>query len=301
MRIFLINGLYLFGDNRAGVFRALASVDALFNFERKTKMKNKGLLYVIVASLVLSSMLTACADTEGSDTTASNTQAIASQTTVETDKSTENATDAVTDTQATNAPATNAPVEDTKAPETQAPETDPPATKVPETQAPVDDKVYASKEEYPDDWGISDGIIRAKGDIFFWEDSRVMHTAPKGIPGPEDWFITHFDEENDQFMFHILRSEEGVDYYSMVKGKVYKLNEGDVIFKWYDGTGPFYWIEEDGTAKSFNVRSEEYDEVYIEAEGVKGYIRSKNSFETPDGKLVKPNSQNILAELEVIS
>ncbi len=302
MRIFLINGLYLFGDNRAGVFRALASVDALFNFERKTKMKNKGLLYAIIASLVLSSMLTACADTEDSDTAASNTQAPAFQTTVETDKATENATDAVTDAQATNAPATNAPVEDTKAPETQAPETDPPATKAPETQAPVDDKVYASKEEYPDDWGISDGIIRAKGDIFFWEDSRVMHTAPKGIPGPEDWFVDLYDKEKDQFTFHIFKNtyNNEVDYYSMVKGKIYKLNEGNIIFA-YKGIGFFYWIEEDGTAKSINVRSEEYDEVYIEAEGVKWYKDEYDSFVTPDGKIVKRNSQKILAKVQEIS
>lgn len=291
----------------------MASVDALFNFERKTKMKNKGLFYAIIASLVLSSTLTACADTEGSDTAASNTQAMAFQTTVETDKSTENATDAVTDAQATNAPetdkmtdapATNAPVEDTKAPETKAPETDPPATKAPETQAPVDDKVYASKEEYPDDWGISfGGIIRAKGDIFFWEDSRVMHTAPKGIPGPEDWFVDLYDKEKDQFTFHIFKNtyNNEVDYYSMVKGKVYKLNEGNIIFA-YKGIGFFYWIEEDGTAKSINVRSEEYDEVYIEAEGVKGYIRSQNSFRSMDGtELVKPNSEDILAKIQVVS
>lgn len=302
MRIFLINGLYLFGDNRAGVFRALASVDALFDFERKTKMKNKGLLYAIVASLVLSSMLTACADTEGSDTTASNTQAPASQTTVETDKATENATDAVTDTQATNAPATNAPVEDTKAPETQAPETDPPATKAPETQAPVDDKVYASKEEYPDDWGEENDMIRTDGKTFFWKKSRVMHTVPQGVPDARDWYIEFADEKNDQLFFVRRVISEGIlDYYSMVNGVFYKLNEGKVIFSWYDGTGPFYWIEEDGTAKSVNVRSKKYNEVYIEAEGVVGFDYGINSFGTSDGKLVKPNSQNILAKVQVIS
>ncbi len=311
MRIFLINGLYLFGDNRAGVFRALASVDALFIFERKTKMKNKGLLYAIAASLVLSSMLTACADTEDSDTTASNTQAIASQTTVETDKATENATDAVTDTQETTAPetdkmtdvpATNSPVEDTKAPETQAPETDPPATKAPETQAPVDDKVYASKEEYPDDWGEENDMIRTDGKTFFWKKSRVMHTVPQGVPDARDWYIEFADEKNDQLFFvRRVISEDVWEYYSMVEGKFYKLNEGKVIFSWYDGTGPFYWIEEDGTAKSVNVRSKKYSEVYIEAEGVRAYGHRINSFETFDGKLVKPNSENILAKVKEIS
>ena len=254
-------------------------------------MKNKGLLYAIIASLVLSSMLTACADTEGSDTTASNTQAIASQTTVETDKSTENATDAVTDTQATTAPETD---KMTDAPATNAP--------VEDTKAPADDKVYASKEEYPDDWGISDGIIRAKGDIFFWEDSRVMHTAPKGISGPERWHLLYPDEENDQFIFYIKKNKNEWDYYSFVKGKVYKLNSAKIIFNWNDDTGPIYWVEEDGTAKSFNVRSEEYDEVYIEAEGVRSYSVSLNAFKSMDGtKRIPPNKENILAKLEVIS
>lgn len=131
-----------------------------------------------------------------------------------------------------------------------------------------------------------------------------MHTAPKGLPGPEHWFITHFDEKNDSFMFHVFKNDYNneKDYYSMVKGKVYKLNEGKIIFQWYDGTGPFFWVEEDGTAKSFNVRSEEYDEVYIEAEGVKGYIRSLNSFRSMDGtELVKPNSEDILAKIQVVS
>lgn len=266
-------------------------------------MKNKGLLYVIVASLVLSSMLTACADTEGSDTTASNTQAKASQTTVETDKATENAPDAVTDTQATNAPATNAPVEDTKAPETQAPETDPPATKAPETTAPEVKKEYASKEDYPDDWGMKKVFIRAKGNLFFWEKSRVLHTTPKSIASPEKWVILQADEKRDQFIFAILRNDYNTvsDYYSMVNGTVYKLNEGDTIFIWNDGTGPFYWIEEDGTAKSINVRSKKYNEVYIEAEGVYQYTYKYNAFITPNGDFVNPNSENILAELEVIS
>lgn len=200
-------------------------------------------------------------------------------------------------TEDTTAQVTTPPVEETTAPETKSP-----VTTAPETTVPADDKVYASKEEYPDDWGISDGIIRAKGDIFFWEDSRVMHTAPKGIPGPERWHLLYPDEENDQFIFYIKKNKNEWDYYSFVKGKVYKLNAEKIIFNWNDDTGPIYWVEEDGTAKSFYVRSNKYDEVYIEAEGVKGYIRSLNSFRSMDGtELVKPNSEDILAKIQVVS
>lgn len=210
------------------------------------------------------------------------------------------------DTEGTNAPAedTTAPTEDTKAPETlpaetKAPETKPQITTAP--PAPVPEKVYASKEEYPDDWGEKNAILRFKGNTFFWEETRVMHTIPTGVPEVEDWLIILPDAENDQIVFFADGKDNSIECYSMVDGVFYKLNEGRVIMQWQDGSGPYYFIEEDGTAKSVNVRSKKYNEVYIEAEGVRSYIHSRQSFVTTDGtKLIAPNSKNILAEVKVI-
>ena len=266
-------------------------------------MKRRIKLTPILIALILSfsASLTSCNDSEtGTDSASVTVQQTEKETNTQSVTDTEVETDSITSEAPTDNIVTEAPTEDTEAPETSALETKPTVTTAPETQAPADEKVYADPKEYPDDWDEEKDMLRTDGKTFFWKKSRVMHTAPKGFKDVRNWGIEFADEENDQFVFRILISKGVYDYYSMVDGVIYKLNEGKLIFIWYDGTGPFYWIEEDGTAKSVNVRSKKYNEVYIEAEGVRDYVHSRLSFETFDGKLVKPYSENILAKVKEI-
>lgn len=265
-------------------------------------------------ALLTAVSLFACSNTANDTTDASSDQptedaAVTTSAIEDTDAATDTAEITTipesADTEGTDAPTedTTAPAEDTKAPETlpvetKAPETKPQITTAP--PAPVPEKEYASKEEYPDDWGEEREMFRTDGKTFFWTKSRVIHTIPKGVPDVRNWFIELADEKNDQIVFMARAKDNTFEYYSMVDGVFYKLNEGKVIDSFNDYTGPFYFIEEDGTAKSVNVRSKKYNEVYIEAEGVVGYVRSLNCFYTSEEKIVKPNSENILAEVKVI-
>lgn len=271
----------------------------------KRRIKLTPILIAFILSL--SASLTSCNDSEtGTDSESVTVSQTEKETNTQSVTDTEVETDSITSEAPTDNIATEAPVEDTEAPETTVPETEAPETKpavttAPETTAPEVKKEYASKEEYPDDWGEENNMIRTDGKTFFWKKSRVMHTVPQGVPDARDWYIEFADEKNDQLFFvRRVISEDVLDYYSMVEGKFYKLNEGKVIFSWYDGTGPFYWIEEDGTAKSVNVRSKKYNEVYIEAEGVVVYLNPLNSFGTSNGEIIKPNSENILAKVKEI-
>lgn len=274
----------------------------------KRRIKLTPILIALILSL--SASLTSCNDSETGTDSASVT---VSQTEKETDTQsvtdTEVETDSITSEAPTDNIVTEAPAEDTEAPETnatttapetEAPETKPAVTTAPETTAPEVKKEYASKEEYPDDWGEENNMLRTDGKTFFWKKSRVMHTIPKGITDVRYWLIVWADEKNDQLIFFVEGKENSIEIYSMVKGVFYKLNTKKVISTWNDDTGPIYFIEEDGTAKSVNVRSKKYNEVYIEAEGVRAYGHRINSFETFDGKLVKPNSENILATVKEI-
>ncbi len=273
-------------------------------------MKRRIKLTPILIALILSfsASLTSCNDSEtGTDSESVTVSQTEKETNTQAVTDTEVETDSITSEAPTDAVSTETPIEDTEAPTTdapitKAPETKPAVTTAPETTAPEAKKEYASKEDYPDDWGESNGFIRVKSNTFFWENSRVLHKTPKSISSPELWIIVLADEKKDQIVFTAYEGKNTErEMFSIVKGKVYKLNEEDIIFNWYDGTGPFYWIEKSGVAKSINVRSKVYNEVYIEAEGVRSYVHSRLSFVTTDGtKLVEPNNQNILAKVKEI-
>ena len=61
------------------------------------------------------------------------------------------------------------------------------------------------------------------------------------------------------------------------------------------------WIEDNGIAKSVNIRSNKYNEVYIEAEGVKEYNTIwTDTYITFNDEIISPITENLLVEVEKI-
>ena len=170
------------------------------------------------------------------------------------------------------------------------------------TEAPTPTAVAkptADPAIYPDDFGKSKGPIRTDGKIFFWKNSRVIYTIPDSIPETKKWTVIFHDEENDQIIFDVGKTLDTLNYYAIVEGEFYKLNEGKIVeFSMHSGKNQLWWIEDNGIAKSVNVRSSKYNEVYKEAEGVKGYNSKRPyTYIKFDDGIVSPISENLLLEV----
>ena len=204
---------------------------------------------------------------------------------------------------------TDSTVEPTKVP-TQEPTKEP--TKEPTTtptQAPTPTPTAVAKPTadpaiYPDDWGQEILLlpIKTDGKIFFWKNSRVMYTIPEGAPPVEEWYGIFSDEKNDQIIFNTGYTLETFQYYAIVEGEFYKLNQGKIVsWSMHSGKNQLLWIEESGIAKSVNVRSTKYNEVYKEAEGVKEYnsIRPYTYIKLDD-TVISPIAENLLLAVKII-
>ena len=173
------------------------------------------------------------------------------------------------------------------------------------TEAPTPTAVAkptADPAIYPDDFGKSKGPIRTDGKIFFWKNSRVIYTIPDSIPETKKWTVIFHDEENDQIIFDVGKTLDTLNYYAIVEGEFYKLNEGKIVSRsQHSGKNQLLWIEESGIAKSVNVRSTKYNEVYKEAEGVKKYnsIRPYTYIKLDD-TVISPIAENLLLAVKII-
>ena len=73
------------------------------------------------------------------------------------------------------------------------------------------------------------------------------------------------DAENEQIFIGTGSFNGGtLTYYALRDGVFYKLNQGKIVQKCFNGYDAFGWVEEDGTACSIGVRSKYWNEVYIE-------------------------------------
>ena len=313
--LFVFNPTTFVGDGALDIPLMQTIINTKNKLFKENKMKKKIKLTPILLALILSlgASLTSCEDSEAGTDSSSIT---VSQTEKETNADTAAKTDSVTSEAPTDSVITETPAEDTeapettvseteptitKAPETQAPETKPPVTTAPEAQAPVDEKVYADPEKYPDNWGknVIDLPIRTDGKNFFWKKSRVMHAIPKGAPPVEEWCGIFSDEKNDQMIFFTGGT---YTYYAVVEGNFYKLSEGKIVsWSQHSGFNQLWWIEESGIAKSVNVRSSKYNEVYKEADGVKGYNSKRPyTYFKFDDSIISPIKENVLLEVKKI-
>lgn len=175
------------------------------------------------------------------------------------------------------------------------------------TQAPTPTPTAVAKPTadpaiYPDDYGKSKGPIRTDGKIFFWKNSRVIYTIPDSIPETKSWMITFYDEENDQIIFDVVDAMDNLNYYAIVEGEFYKLNEGKIVsWSQHSGKNQLVWIEESGIAKSVNVRSSKYNEVYKEAEGVKKFNSQwPYTYIKLDDTVISPIAENLLLAVKII-
>lgn len=162
-------------------------------------------------------------------------------------------------------------------------------------------KPTADPAIYPDDWGMDafELPIKTDGETFFWKNSRVMYTIPEGAPPVEEWYGIFSDEKNDQMIFCTGSMRAGTyTYYAIVEGEFYKLSEGKIVSRsQHSGKNQLWWIEDNGIAKSVNVRSNKYNEVYMEAEGVKEYntLRPYTYIKFND-EIISPIAENILLQ-----
>lgn len=104
------------------------------------------------------------------------------------------------------------------------------------------------------------------------------------------------DEKKDQLIFATGDNLNTLQYYAIVEGEFYKLSEGEIVSWSMDsGKNQLWWIEDNGIAKSVNVRSNKYNEVYLEAENVKGYVDTNPpGYLTFDNEIISPIAENIL-------
>ena len=164
-------------------------------------------------------------------------------------------------------------------------------------------KPTADPAIYPDDWGQEILLlpIKTDGKIFFWKNSRVMYTIPEGAPPVEEWYGIFSDEKNDQMIFYTGSMRAGTyTYYAIVEGEFYKISEGKIVERsMHSGKNQLWWIEDNGIAKSVNVRSSKYNEVYKEAEGVKGYnSKLPYTYIKLDDTVISPINENLLVEVK---
>ena len=104
------------------------------------------------------------------------------------------------------------------------------------------------------------------------------------------------DEKKDQLIFATGDNLNTLQYYAIVEGEFYKLSEGEIVsWSMHSGKNQLWWIEDNGIAKSVNVRSNKYNEVYMEAEGVKEYntLRPYTYIKFNDD-VISPITENIL-------
>lgn len=173
-------------------------------------------------------------------------------------------------------------------------------TTVAPTATPYVPAVTADPAVYPDDFGKKRGPIRTDGTIIFWSESRAMYTIPEGFPKLETWSAVELsDVENEQMVIRVGDTMEIVQYYAIVKGKFYKLTEGNITMMSMDSLNQTYkWIEDNGLVKSLNLRSKNYNEVFIEAENIVSWANAtKDMYETTEGKIVSGNNKNVLANV----
>ena len=176
------------------------------------------------------------------------------------------------------------------------------------TEAPTPTAVAkptADPAIYPDDWGQEILLlpIKTDGKIFFWKNSRVMYTIPEGAPPVEEWYGIFSDEKNDQMIFYTGSMRAGTyTYYAIVEGEFYKLSEGKIVeWSMHSGKNQLWWIEDNGTAKSVNVRSNKYNDVYLDAENVKGFVDvDPPRYLTFNGEIISPIAENLLVEVKKI-
>ena len=104
------------------------------------------------------------------------------------------------------------------------------------------------------------------------------------------------DEKKDQLIFATGDNLNTLQYYAIVEGEFYKLSEGKIVSRsMHSVKNQLLLIEDNGIAKSVNVRSTKYNEVYKEAEGVKEYnsIRPYTYIKFNDD-VISPITENIL-------
>lgn len=194
-------------------------------------------------------------------------------------------------------PTTVPTTEPTKEP-TKEPTTTPTEAPTPTAVA----KPTADPAIYPDDFGENEGPIRTDGKIFFWKNSRVIYSIPDSAPETKKWTVIFHDEENDQLIFQVGKTLDTLNYYAIVEGEFYKLSEGKIVsWSMHSGKNQLWWIEDNGIAKSVNVRSNKYNDVYLDAENVKGFVDvDPPRYLTFNGEIISPIAENLLVEVKKI-
>ena len=138
-------------------------------------------------------------------------------------------------------------------------------TTVPTTTPTAIAQPTADPAIYNDDWGYSmdnSKTLRSNGEELVWTKTRNLVKIPKEL---QNLGFDMIDPENEQIFIATGFIDEGTfTYYALRDGVFYKLNQGKIVQKCFNGYDAFGWVEEDGTACSIGVRSKYWNEVYIE-------------------------------------
>lgn len=177
-------------------------------------------------------------------------------------------------------------------------------TKVPTPTPTAIAQPTADPAIYNDDWGYSmdnSNTLRSNFQELFWTKTRNLVKIPKEL---QNLGFDMIDPENEQIFIATGFIDEGtLTYYALRDGVFYKLNQGKIIDKCFNGFDAFGWVEEDGTACTIGERSKYWNEVYIEGTNCKGIayrIGGKLVVISQSGEVMDVNKEDILRETTII-
>ena len=177
-------------------------------------------------------------------------------------------------------------------------------TKVPTPTPTAIAQPTADPAIYNDDWGYSidnSNTLRSNFQELFWTKTRHLVKIPKELQNKQ---LDVIDAENEQIFIETGSFNEGtLTYYALRDGVFYKLNQGKIVKKCFNGYDAFGWVEEDGTACSIGVRSNWWNEVYIEGTNCIeiGYIGGKLIVVNQSGKVIDVNKEDTLRESIIVN